>query len=157
VTKDELLQLTLGELELNLGLGLSSFFFSYPIQPQRLLSQEASFRQLFTASVYRLCSVKIPSSRLHRRPLPPRRQHSSSRRHFTDVELEEILPNEELIKLRVPAVPAAVMTTRTVPAVSRPLPTFSGSKRVELSIYSPSLSVNIPISAISRLLLVDCR
>jgi hypothetical protein len=79
--------------------------------------------------------AKIPSSHLHRRR---RYKLPSLRRSFSDDELEEILTYKELVRLRLRVPVTGTDTTSTmaertfIPSGSRPVPTFSDSKREDV-------------------------
>jgi hypothetical protein len=89
------------------------------------------FFQFYSLSICFCCSTpplspKIPSSKTDRRSR--NFLYCTRRCSFADEELAEILTYEESVRLRV----RANMTTRIVPVVSRPLPTFSGSMKEDV-------------------------
>jgi hypothetical protein len=96
-------------------------------------------------------SVKISVYRQHHRHSYLDR--AARRREFTDEDFAELLTYEELVRLRVPVpipepVPAPIpepapvtMAARIIPAVSCPLPTFSGSKKEDLSMFIEAIEI----------------
>jgi hypothetical protein len=108
---------------------LAVLLFFSSRQFDKLPLSSTSFLVSFTSSSLPLSPAafpaKIPSSELYRRRRHCRSDH---RRSFSDEELAENLTYEELVRLRVPF----TMAARIVPAVSRPLPTFSGSKKEDV-------------------------
>jgi hypothetical protein len=84
--------------------------------------------------------TKIPSSALYRRRRPCRSEH---RRTFADEELADILTYEELVRLRIRprSQPPVTMAARIIPAVSCPLPIFSGSKKEDLSTFIEAIEL----------------
>jgi hypothetical protein len=109
---------------------LSSQFFKFLLY--RFFS--TVFPTVFSTVLSPLLSCKIPSSKLYRRRRLCRSEH---RRSFSDEELAEILTYEELARLRV----QFTMAARIVPAVYCPLPTFSGSKKEDLSEFIEAISI----------------
>jgi hypothetical protein len=98
-------------------------------------------------------SFKISVHRQHRRHSYLDR--AARRREFTDEDLAELLTYEELVRLRVPIpdptpIPDPVpipesapvtMAARIIPAVSCPLPTFSGSKKEDLLMFIEAIEI----------------